>query len=597
MSILDKLNMSESPISELFKEYIDEIKSLLTRDEYDYLYHFIKKPTIINLDCFIECKKHFNSEIKKEIIKNYNNIFKDKISISKSLYKKLIIDNTFSSHQIKAIKRLFKFLYHPTQQVYGLYGYAGTGKTTLCVEFVNYLLKNNFINSVALAAPTNKAVNIIKSKFMNYLYNLAKTTEDISFDDLLDTIKKKHKIKIDFITIHKLLNYKLEHDKEGIRVFVSDKLSILKYDLVIIDECSMIPYDMIEDIFKKLDSNKKSKIIFMGDNCQLPPVNELSSSIFNISSFETYTLKKIMRTSQNNIINLCYNIREWIDNIVRAPKIKNYIGGGVYVYKYKSGVDKKDTEWFNKYIENYTDDTASNIILTWTNKQCDYYNDTIRRIIFKDKLIINEYEIGDTLIMNDFYQNSEKFYTSEQIRIKNITTIIRKSHIFSESVKMTEKYKELNNQYISLIKKLNVLISKEYKTWKLSVTKLNNEKSSLSIIYVIHEDDEKTLEKDKSKVIDCIKQFRANVLTRFHEHEAIILKSLWKDFSKIFIDAFANVNIGCSISCHKSQASTYNKVFIDTDDILNNLNIPEAKRCIYTGITRTANEIHILISG
>ena len=77
--------------------------------------------------------------------------------------------------------------------------------------------------------------------------------------------------------------------------------------------------------------------------------------------------------------------------------------------------------------------------------------------------------------------------------------------------------------------------------------------------------------------------------------EHYILKQLWKEWNKIFNEPFANTNIGCSISCHKSQSSTYFNVFVDADDILNNPNTDEAKRCIYTALTRASNEIHILI--
>ena len=35
-------------------------------------------------------------------------------------------------------------------------------------------------------------------------------------------------------------------------------------------------------------------------------------------------------------------------------------------------------------------------------------------------------------------------------------------------------------------------------------------------------------------------------------------------------------------------------VFVDAHDIFKNNNANEAKRCIYTALTRTSNELHIL---
>ena len=47
------------------------------------------------------------------------------------------------------------------------------------------MIDNKLIKSVALTAPTNKAVNIIKSKFRSHLKKLAKIQSDnLSFDDI-----------------------------------------------------------------------------------------------------------------------------------------------------------------------------------------------------------------------------------------------------------------------------------------------------------------------------------------------------------------------------------------------------------------------------
>jgi exodeoxyribonuclease V len=74
-----------------------------------------------------------------------------------------------------------------------------------------------------------------------------------------------------------------------------------------------------------------------------------------------------------------------------------------------------------------------------------------------------------------------------------------------------------------------------------------------------------------------------------------IIRPLWRQWNKLFIDQFANVNYGNSHSVHKSQGSSFYNVFVDSDDILNNPNQEEAKRCIYTAFTRSSNELHILI--
>ena len=697
-----------------YTEYYNIISNLHKQDVidlfcYNILNNFVKPPSIININWIINI---LNLHIKdtnnnnKEIIKNtFINLFQvrnNKLKLNKEIYNKLINNQyiSFSNNQQLAIKKLIKFISDEKQKTFGLYGYAGTGKTTTLVEFIAYLIEYKFIKSVALSAPTNKAVNIIKSKFRYHLKRLSNISSDNcthTFDDLVDILDKKG-IKIDFITIHKLLNYKNDFDTEGDRVFLKgEQTNLDMYDLVIIDECSMIPFMIINSIFEDIRSitNKTNniikfpKILFSGDICQLPPVNENKSIIFfnilkninlkNILKYDElkkyyeeqeqnqkskfkidfdleyynklveklendlvnmkhFTLTEVVRSKLSNVINLCYNIREWIDNIVKYPMIKNYVGKGVYVYK-NDCTEKINSLWFKKYMEYHDSrkpEHSSNIILSWTNRQCNYYNNSIRSIIFKDKKTINKYEIGDILILNDFYildeiketnkkskdntkDNSNRFYTSEQIKITNIEIVNKKSNIFSESLPLCliklKDIEKVNTKFKQFVNKINNFLHREYKCWKIFVRKLNdinNENinnnvnnddqedntNNSNILYVIHDETSKSLENNKLRSLEEIKKLKKE-LKKLPEYsktmEHYILKQLWKEWNKIFNEPFANTNIGCSISCHKSQSSTYFNVFVDADDILNNPNTDEAKRCIYTALTRASNEIHILI--
>jgi hypothetical protein len=337
----------------------------------------------------------------------------------------------------------------------------------------------------------------------------------------------------------------------------------------------------------------------------------LEKDLLNMKHF---TLTEVVRSKLSNVVNLCYNIREWIDNIVKQPRIKDYIGKGVYVYKNTDPKNKTNNEWFKKYMEYHqSSEHSSNIILAWTNRQCDIYNDSIRKIIFKDKSIINKYEVGDILILNDFYildetkernkkDNSNRFYTSEQIKITDLEIITKKCECFSDIMpKQIKNMDKLEIKFKQYINKINSLSKREYKCWKIYVKKLQDldiQEDNTHQLYVIHDDSLKVLENDKLKILTEIKKLKWE-LEKNPDYsktvEKYILKQLWKEWSKIYCEPFANVNIGCSISCHKSQSSTYYNVFVDADDILNNNNNDEAKRCIYTALTRASNEIHILI--
>jgi len=673
MSLLKYLNNNQVT-KQSFTEYYNVITELKKKDIIDlYTYtcmnDFIKEPSINNISWLLGIlNKNSTEDEQIKIMESFPKLISrtNKLVLNENIYNNLI-DNkylSFSENQKAALMKLISFIKNHKQNTFGLYGYAGTGKTTTIVEFIAYLLENKLIRTVALTAPTNKAVNVIKSKFKHHLNRLS-GMNNLPFDDMVMSLEKKG-IKIDFITIHKLLNYKNDFDTDGDKVFLRNGNTTLNdYDIVIIDECSMIPHMIINNIFedireiKKKSSIRVPKVLFSGDVCQLPPVNELKSIIFlnifkgiklnEIISFNEmkkntskenkfnieftkeeydkiileleseliymkyFTLTEVVRTKLSNVISLCYNIREWIDNLIKFPKIRDYVGEGVYVYK-KSN-DKTETEWFKKYLEynkSTTQEHSSNIILAWTNKQCNIYNETVRNIIFKDKQIINKYEIGDILILNDFYvmdetksyvkdkEKDNRLYTSEQIKITDLEIITKKNNPFS--ITLPKQLQELKNiskietKFKQYVNKINNFSKREYKCWRIFVQKIQD--TDTIQLYIIHDDSIKLLESDKLKTLGEIKKLKWE-LEKIPEYtktiEKYILNQLWKEFHSIYNIPFANVNIGCSISCHKSQSSTYFNVFVDADDILNNMNGDEAKRCIYTAITRASNTVHILI--
>ena len=69
----------------------------------------------------------------------------------------------------------------------------------------------------------------------------------------------------------------------------------------------------------------------------------------DLTNMKSYTLIEVVRSKLTNVVNLCNNIRDWIDNTIKAPKINSYVGNGVYIYK--KTPDKLDSEWFKKYLD------------------------------------------------------------------------------------------------------------------------------------------------------------------------------------------------------------------------------------------------------
>jgi hypothetical protein len=642
-------------------------------------------------------KPNLMKEFRQTIGRVFNNFFKydeeqDQLRINKNIryYLTRLDTINLTSEQKKAMQSLYEFLIDYKRSVFGLYGYAGSGKTTTVVEFVSYMMANKYLNSVAFTAPTNKAVNVIKAKFKIHLKKISETMfekkldDTFNFDDELDLLEQRGLV-IKFMTVHKLLAFKTDYSIDGDTIFVRDQKQgslISKFELVIIDECSMINMDMIDTIFEEIRnlnnpifvSKKKvtkkriknaneedskiggyiqiPKIVFTGDPAQLPPVNEEDSSIFcknatelkfdtyleamsfkntgvvtsnivpileakynilldDLSRMETILLKNVVRSRLDIVTKVCHEFRKWIKQN-KLPVLEQFVGQkGVTFFNNDERITKIQSDWFNKFLSSIKNGETS-IIITWTNKQTDIYNETIRRHLFKGKQI-KKFEEHDVLMLSEFYGLDlgedfvkQKLYTSEQIKViaaKQAEVPIRSFEPFiNAGIRHMKQAVSLEDRVKTLIEGLNEMYCSNiaFNCWILKVKKFGEASDHNMTLIVVDDGDSPRYEKMKTESGSIIKNFSKQLLHQFRtgtkQIEKFIIKPLWKQWNKIFVDSFANVNYGYSITCHKAQGSSFYDVYVDLDDILLNSQRPvEAKKCAYTAATRASNELNLLI--
>jgi ABC-type dipeptide/oligopeptide/nickel transport system ATPase component len=644
-------------INDYIEPYKIKINNLKNLDKYDEDYIMLFDGQITKSLFYSEI---INKTKDLELIDLCKKVFPHNFLIEKSklvVQKQKIRTLKFTKDQKKGCKKFVEFLIDPNKKTFGLYGFSGTGKTTTLVEIVSYLLSNRLIKSVVFSAPTNKAVNVMKNKFEKYakdiycIYSekLKNEIEHILFEEL---ILKLHEygIYIDFLTIHKLLNFDSEYDIDGKLCFNKKSLNsdIEKYNLVIIDECSMLPAMMVDSIFTDIrnNKNKEIKIVFSGDVAQLPPVNEKNSIIFSklcddfpfesylncynidkddivqttcfkikyeqlineIISFDNFVMKDVVRSKSNNVLGICTTIRIWTLENKEKFKIGKFIDSvDCHAYKYIKFSSKISSSWFKTFV-NQCLNKQDCIILTWTNKQCDEYNNNIRKELFKNDNL-DKFVIGDILMLGNFYNlgnnnddNSNKFYTSEQIEVVDVKLIDKKikkfpSSLNKETLKL-EHGKIYDDHYKLIIDEMSNNVKKSYKCWELSVKRLFSNKSEISTIYIIHDSYENVHIAEKGYIEGCVKKLRKKLVAKYREKASVIENNIiqycWKQYHNIYIEPFGDVNYGYCITCHKAQGSTFYNVFVDLNDILKNNNINEMKRCLYTAISRTSNELHLL---
>jgi ATP-dependent exoDNAse (exonuclease V) alpha subunit len=180
---------------------------------------------------------------------------------------------TFSPQQDDALLAVSRWLKDAkkgkAQQLFRMFGYAGTGKTTLARH-----IADGVDGEVKFAAFTGKAAMMLRSKGCN-----------------------------DANTIHSLIYRSKTEDDTGDPSFTLNRQSDVKNcDLVVIDECSMVDAELGKDLM-----SFGVPVLVLGDPAQLPPVK---GGGFFTEHEPDVMLTEVHRQAQDNpIIRLSMQVR------------------------------------------------------------------------------------------------------------------------------------------------------------------------------------------------------------------------------------------------------------------------------------------------
>lgn len=215
-----------------------------------------------------------------------------------------------SPGQETALTKLEAFLDSPVQ-VFMLKGYAGSGKTTILKGLVEYLkaVEKDF----ALMAPTGRAAKVIREKTRQEAFTIHKCI--YSCEDMVEIEEGDS-----FYYYYKIRN---NVDVAG-KIFIVDEASMLSDAKSEGEFFRFGSSHLLSDLIsytRVAHENVKSKIIFVGDPCQLPPVGDNSSKAFEaaylndkftLSSAET-EMKEVKRQGgESGILKAAAKIRKSI---------------------------------------------------------------------------------------------------------------------------------------------------------------------------------------------------------------------------------------------------------------------------------------------
>lgn len=473
------------------------------------------------------------------------------------------IDN-FTKSQEVGLSKLELFLQKPisndiSTRVFVLEGKAGTGKTTI----IKYALKREI----------EKDTNDINKYDINFdmfsTPNVIGVTQSHKAKNVLS--QSIHVCK----TFAATFGLEVEYQENGSQKFVKPKFK--KRDILLAceqdvtafvhDECSMYDRDMMNYVLN--DTNPRSKIIFMGDAGQLPPVScdgDEDSPIFtlNLPPENKHTLFERVRQSDDNpIIALSDIIYEEIfgsqnmGRVLEALGKENVING--------KGIRHATRSNFLDDFKNISKDYTDTKVVAYRNATVDNYNNYIRKHVHNNP--DQQFIPGEIIYMTDTFYNEVKgnkyfCYNSDEYIIKEVTR--------GESVPLKD------DPSISIMTD-RLIIEKGGHNHLLDAKSPS--------IPVVNRGSVSNFNKYISKLVFWAKKAPDKKSKSFQ----------WRKFFE-FKQNWGSVSYGYCYTGHKIQGSGYKNIYVDINDILTvGMITPKRKlQAIYTAITR-ATDLVILI--
>lgn len=448
--------------------------------------------------------------------------------------------------QLASLKYIHAFLRGPNRQMV-LTGPAGTGKTSLVNVLLDELDDDDKYEYIC-TAPTNKAVGVIAA----------------------NTGRPFHK------TIYSLLGLTLvENDDTGPKLKAQGKCTFNDYDLIVIDEASMVSQALVDAIQRQLLESTRMKVIYVGDRCQLPPVDDQLSGLHESIVFElplSTNLSKVMRTaSENPILGAVTAMRANMlseDDLFEHTTAVGANGIGIYFSQ-----DTKD--FMNNMLTYFLDDrfkTDSNyaMAVAYTNAAVDSMNMKIRAALYPG--VVDDYVADEEIRVTQPFVVSEKSGRGE--RTKVVYTMEERLRIIDCEACNDPKY--------------------NIPAYKMTVENFNAPSSDRTRMtaYVV-----------KPSAMRQFYEYKANLAqeaklrqleTGSGGERVYSNKEAWAEYNK-FKNYWLFVGYIYALTVHKAQGSTIENVFVIEKNINRLYDDHEMRNKLkYTAFTRAAKELHVL---
>jgi hypothetical protein len=463
-----------------------------------------------------------------------------------------------------------------------LEGYAGVGKSYLVAQLLKSIADDL---PIAVAAPTNKAVRVLKSMLEAAGVPVAASGEDDTFGK--SRIQRKPGAGCTCKSIHAFLGLKMKELDNGQQQASKESESTVRhFAVLVVDEASMLDSDLFNRV---LLERGECRVLFVGDPAQLPPVNGRGalSPVFDRIELKVRLAEVIRQAAENPIIRLSMRIRALIEADIKADPLTLLqalpaVETGPKAALMAGTPDDLVSLFLAEYRHDANQDTR---IIAYTNARVMDYNRRIHRALHGETgalafvpgepVIVHSQGEGRRLVHRadenewdewdndpDAIHETERLITSEELTV------------LDSRVKAHPLYPNFPANQV-VLKSASGAVYEAYVP--ASQAQLDQQIDALFGAW-------RTL-KMQAQLASGSEQ------ERFKEKAADASGKGWA-----MRKAFLNLRYSYAITSHKSQGSSFDCALVDFSDLNKMPDAFEFNRCLYVAVTRSREFLALVVT-
>lgn len=475
--------------------------------------------------------------------------FEEKVPEKKQEKKYELFPGVYANEGQKiAIDRISDFLKSKDDE-FLLKGRGGTGKTTIIKKAIANLPEGSVIG----ATVAYEAKEVLQENMPGYT-----TTTIASLLGLVPDYDAK--------TGQVFFRERDAEEEAKFRALgKSDPIETKRY--IIIDEASMLSQYLYDKIIEKKLPN--AKVIFMGDNVQIPPIDEKGGSkdspVWELADTKNFAeLNERMRQgAESPILPITDVYAENVENMQNdRASVKDPLTNRTTNFDGKEGVifTTNREDMINSFVEDVrnSNNLKEAIIVGARNVVVDEINDIVRKKLFN---------------------TTEAYVTGDRVRVNS-------PYVVDGIVEIPNGFKGK----VTRIREQGANIpGMDLMVYELTVsyTKVNSKGETVEASRTFS-----TISpKDKAKLKAAINQLA--VIAKSYPKKSAQANAAWKNFFKLK-NSIVDIGYNYAITAHKVQGSTYNSAYVLEGDIMS---FPggneQVNRMMYTAVSRPRKKLVI----